>query len=123
MGWVSVGEESVAVDDRTLRHLQLAIGAALSVGESFHLSWWENGIGRTSVWISPSTSIRFRFASAPPSDINPRWVMALRLAASSAAGISVTSDSELQATMSRGQRPVVALREHPGQWGPLASPK
>jgi len=123
MGWISVGEASVAIDDRTLRHLHLAMSAALITGEAFHLSWREEGIGRTSVWISRSSKVKVRYSGPPPTDLNARWVMALRLAASTPAGITVIDESEIPVGFANTQRHVTALRDHSGQWGPLASPK
>lgn len=124
MGWISCGEEaSVAIDDRALRHLHLAISAALATGESFHLSWREPGVGRISVWISRSSTVKVRYSAPPPTDINPRWVMALRLAASTTEGIVLIDESEIPVGFGTTQRHVTALPDHAGRWGPLASPK
>ncbi|MBX0299015.1 ATP-dependent DNA ligase [Cryobacterium sp. 1639] len=58
---------TVLLDDDTLAHLQAVIGAKLRLQQSFHLSWGDpdNAGGcRSTIWVTPSTSLLFRYRSA-----------------------------------------------------------
>jgi hypothetical protein len=84
------GLVKVDFDDRLLAHLQLVIGAKVRRGESFHLSWKDDpsiGDGRTTVWVSPRTSLVYKFYGSKRPVINPAWIEALMHTANSAAGL------------------------------------
>ena len=64
---------TVYFDDWALAHLQVAIGAKLHNGDSFHFSWnndeHDNG-GRCAIWILPGAPLLYTFTDGPwPSSI------------------------------------------------------
>jgi hypothetical protein len=72
----------IGIDDRTLAHLQIVIGARLQARERFFLSWRDHsdvGSGRSSIWIDPSVCLVFRYSDARPVRINREWLDALRV--------------------------------------------
>lgn len=77
-------------DDRTLAHLHRAMLQKLRRGESFHLTWRDDdaiGDGRTTVWITPHTSIVCKL-SGPVGALDPAWVEELVVAANSVGGLT-----------------------------------
>ena len=80
----------IPMDDRALAHLQLVIISKLRRRESFAFSWKDApaaGDGRSSVWIHPEISLRFKFAGSRPPAINQQWVTALTNSANSSSGL------------------------------------
>jgi hypothetical protein len=66
LGRLTYGSSDISVwmADRDLAHLQLVVGMKLGVKESFFVSWRNEpgtGIGRSSLWIAPSTVLRFDY--------------------------------------------------------------
>ena len=86
------GEESLRIDDRTMFHLEIAINAVLAVGDSFSFTWREDpstGRGRTSVWMSRSSSFRIRYDGVELGPINPAWVRVLMVQAGRREGLEI----------------------------------
>lgn len=86
------GTTTVDVDDRSLTHLEIVIGAKLRRSEPFYFSWVDDptvGDGRTVIWVHPSTPLRFRFDGSRRPAINRAWIDALMLVANSTDGLRV----------------------------------
>ena len=73
------GKATLVLDDRPLRHLQLAIMTKLRHGESFTVTvaadHLPSGIGFHSLWISPAIRLEFDYSNprtVPP--VNRAWV-------------------------------------------------
>ena len=99
MGKILYGDSGVEIifDDRAMAHLQLVIGAKLRRGEGFFFSWKDDpssGEGRTSVWISASIAIYFRYSGSRPVAINRKWLEVLTISANSTAGLQYTNEPE-----------------------------
>lgn len=96
MGTLTYDSKVVAtIDDRVLAHLQVVIWAKLRRGESFSFTWNDperNGFGRTSVWLSPSTSIVFDYFGSKMPQINLRWVEVLTKSANSSTGLQLVAE-------------------------------
>ncbi|MGO4782663.1 DUF7882 family protein [Cryobacterium sp. W22_MBD10_FK3] len=99
MGQLSYGSSlSIHLDDRTLAHLQAAIGVKLHNGESFYLSWAtdkEGDSGRSSVWIFPSAPLFYTFVDSRWPGLNPKWVEALVRSANTIEGMTVVPEPGL----------------------------
>jgi len=92
------GDASLRVDDRTLWHLELSIGAVLAVGDSFHFTWREDvsaGIGRTSVWLSPMSRLRYRYKGGDRGALNREWIKALMVQAGKREGLVLLPEPPL----------------------------
>ena len=95
MGTLSYDSQVKATfDDRVLAHLQIVIWAKLRRGEQFAFTWIEpgSGVGRVSVWISPTIPISFQYFGGKSPAINPLWVAALNKAANSPGGLQVVPE-------------------------------
>lgn len=82
----------IQMEDRTLAHLQIVIINKIRRHESFAFSWKDpasSGDGRSTIWIHPMVSLRFKFAGSRPPAINPAWVAALTASANSGSGLHV----------------------------------
>ena len=86
------GTAEVQMEDRVLAHLQIVIISKLRRQESFAFSWKDpasSGDGRSTVWLHPMVSLRFKFSGSRPPSINPSWVSALTASANSGSGLHV----------------------------------
>jgi hypothetical protein len=98
MGQLTYGDAGVVIlfEDRTLRHVQLAIGPKLRRREGFFFSWIDDlefgGGGRSSLWLDHSIPLLFTFGSDYGQKINPEWIEALSRSASSAAGMQLVAE-------------------------------
>jgi hypothetical protein len=99
------GTTELFIDDRTLAHLQIVMLSKLRRHESFAFSWKDSattGDGRSTIWITPTSSLRFRYQGSRTPTPNKAWVTALLAAASSSTGLQVipepaaTTSPELQ---------------------------
>lgn len=85
----------VDLDDRVLAHLQVVISNKLRRGESFVFTWRDDvsvGDGRTSVWLSPSLAITFKYYGSRPPSLNRAWIEALAVTANGPAGLYVVPE-------------------------------
>jgi hypothetical protein len=103
MGYIVYGGEILEfkVDDRVLAHLQIVIINKFRKGESLMLSWREpaeTGDGRTSVWLSPNISLRFKFAGGRAPEVNATWLAALYEAADSGRGLYAVAEPASDST-------------------------
>ncbi|MFM9919734.1 ATP-dependent DNA ligase [Lacisediminihabitans sp. H27-G8] len=88
----------IAFDDRALAHLQVVIVAKLRRHESFQFSWTNSqarGGGRNSIWLSPGSSLLFRYSGNRPILINRSWIDALAASANSGGGLVFTGEVPL----------------------------
>ena len=97
MGKILYGDSGIEVifDDRAMAHLQLVIGAKLRRGESFFFSWKDDvsvGDGRSSIWLSNSIPLYFRYSGSKPVTINREWLEILTMSANSTVGLQFTSE-------------------------------
>lgn len=88
MGTMIYDSVTVEFEDRLLVHLQIVIVQKFRREESFVMSWLNaltDGDGRSSMWMTPTSPVYFRFAGSRVPDIDRQW---LDLLAKSAAGPS-----------------------------------
>jgi hypothetical protein len=89
------GAVEIGFDDRTLAHLSVVIVAKLRRGESMLFSWRDDasvGDGRSSVWLSPSIPLYFKYFGSRPPKINRAWITALTMAANGNQGLHVVPE-------------------------------
>ncbi|MFD5599373.1 hypothetical protein ACFWHR_04895 [Leucobacter sp. NPDC058333] len=99
MGFLFHGRTQYEFDDRTLAHLKIAIAQKLRNQESFFLNWsipTEEGSGRMSIWLSPSSELAFHFQAARAPELNVVWVKVLASLAYSPRGLVVMSEAEAE---------------------------
>lgn len=78
------------VEDRTLAHLEFVIMSKLRRNERFQLTLHhgvERGSGRSSLWISPASSLHFRYAGGRMPTLNRAWLETLMDSANSPQGL------------------------------------
>lgn len=97
MGKILYGDSGIEVifDDRAMAHLQLVIGAKLRRGESFFFSWKDDvsvGDGRSSIWLSSSIPLYFRYNGSKPVTINREWLEILTMSANSTVGLQFSAE-------------------------------
>jgi len=95
MGSLTYDGTSVDFDDRMLAHLQVVIVQKFRAGESFLMSWLDPqkiGDGRSSIWLTPSAPMHFKFAGSRAPAIDREWLDALRVSADSGLGLVVTDE-------------------------------
>ena len=93
MGLLMYGSppESFDLDDRTLAHVEIVTLAKLRRNESFGLSIERADGGRSTVWVSPSSTLQFRFDSATH-EINRQWLDELIDSANTTAGMRIVPE-------------------------------
>jgi hypothetical protein len=82
MGYLYYGNNShaIEIDDRPLAHLKITILTLLRAGRSVAFTFDRplcDGSGRETLWISPSSEIRFRFNGNRVSSINETWLRSI----------------------------------------------
>lgn len=97
MGFLYYGNNSYAIEiaDRPLAHLKIAILSALRAGRSVAFCFdraVDIGSGRETLWISPSTEIRFRFHGSRIPQINEEWLRTIMLTADTATGLRLVPE-------------------------------
>jgi hypothetical protein len=95
MGWMKYDGLTVEFDDRVLAHLQVVIMLRFRAGEPFPLSWMDSqavGHGRSSMWMSPTFPVYFKFRGSRPPAIDPQWLERYRKAAESSVGLIVVDE-------------------------------
>ncbi|GAA4351732.1 ATP-dependent DNA ligase [Microbacterium rhizosphaerae] len=78
------------IDDRLLLHLQIVIGTKLRRGEAFPFTWKDDaslGGGRTTVWVSASSTLIYRYHGSRMPSVNSQWLEALMTTANSPGGL------------------------------------
>ncbi|MBF4552103.1 ATP-dependent DNA ligase [Pseudoclavibacter sp. RFBJ3] len=97
MGFMYYGSQGheLEIDDRPLLHLKVALLSMLRAGHSvaFSMSRPANqGSGRETLWISPTTDLRFRFIGGRLPAINDDWVRAIIASANSPTGMRICQE-------------------------------
>lgn len=80
------GGISLAIDDRTLSHLQVVIINKLRRRESFTFTWDDGGT-QTVCWIGQSVPLEFVYSGNRQPALNRGWLELLALSANSNAGL------------------------------------
>ena len=80
------GGISLAVDDRTMAHLQVVIINNLRRRESF-TNTWDDRAQQTVCWIGPSIAIEFVYSGNRRPALNRAWLEVLALSANSNGGL------------------------------------
>ncbi|WP_238476306.1 ATP-dependent DNA ligase [Agromyces mariniharenae] len=80
------GGISLAVDDRTMAHLQVVIINKLRRRESFTFTW-DDGAQQTVCWIGPSIAIEFVYSGNRRPALNRAWLELLALSANANSGL------------------------------------
>lgn len=99
------GDAAIDMDDRVLAHLQVVMIAKMRRSESFSFSWEygrETGGGRTTIWIHPSMSLRFRYTGSRVPELNRAWLEELSVLANSANGLRVVPEPAPEPTPATG---------------------
>ena len=105
----------VQMEDRTLAHLQIVIINKLRRQESFAFSWKEsaaNGDGRSTIWIHPTVSLRFKFQGGRPPALNQAWLAALSMSINSSGGLQLVPEPFDQTSATPSARRETALAKH-----------
>lgn len=87
----------VEIEDRALAHLRTVICDKLRRGERFLFTWPDDqslGGGRTSVWVTPPSSLVFKFHGSRPPRLNRNWLAVLAAAANTPAGLHMLAEPE-----------------------------
>ncbi|WP_426182138.1 ATP-dependent DNA ligase [Microbacterium sp. TWP3-1-2b2] len=88
---------AASFDDRVLAHLQHVIWAKLRRGEPFPFTWTDPtraGLGRTSVWLTPSAPLSFQYFGSRSPRLNLAWIDALTKSANSPAGLLLVPEPD-----------------------------
>lgn len=97
MGFLYYGNNSYAIniDDRPLAHLKIAILSMLRAGKSVAFSFdraTDLGSGRETLWISPSSDVRFLFHGSRAPRINEQWVRSIIASSNAATGMRLVTE-------------------------------
>jgi len=95
MGFLVYGAHAVeiAVDDRSLAHLQVVITAKLRRSETFILTLeGGEGLGRRVLWIAPAIPLMFRYSGSRPPALNKHWLEDMISHANTMAGLFVSPE-------------------------------
>lgn len=80
----------IALDDRTMAHLQAVIASKLRRGEGFFLNWRDEiGGGRSAAWIAPDIPMLFAYESTKNIELNRQWLEAMTMGANSNGGLQL----------------------------------
>lgn len=84
----------VSIDDRILAHLQIVIGAKLRRGESFYFSWKDpdRPIEHETLWLTPNTSLHYKYHESRLPTINRAWVVALAATSNAGGGLHLVAE-------------------------------
>ena len=97
MGTLIYGpDHEIAFDDRTLSHLQIAMGLKLRRREGFFLTWSGDAAGtrrRCSAWIDPAIPLLFLYEDTAPTPINRDWLEQLTESSNSSRGLQVLEET------------------------------
>jgi hypothetical protein len=86
---------TINMEDRTLAHLQIVIGAKLRRGECFPFRWQAAeslGGGINSLWMAPGVSLHFKYFGSRPPHINGAWIDVLAASSNSDAGLQLVAE-------------------------------
>lgn len=97
MGFLHYGQSdfTIAIEDRTLAHVKVVILTLLRDGQSvaFTLAHpMSDGSGRETIWITPSSELRFQFLGSRPPRLNTAWIAEMLRVAAGQSGLHVTDE-------------------------------
>lgn len=97
MGLIHYGRADFAIDidDRTLAHLKVVILTLLRSGQGVAFTFnhrMNEGYGRETIWISPSTDLRFQFFGSRVPQLNRKWIEEMLRSATGSTGLIVTEE-------------------------------
>jgi hypothetical protein len=87
---------SVDFDDRLLAHMQIVIVQKFRRNEPVVVSWLDplaQGDGRSSMWMTPSLPVYFKFGGSRVPAVNREWFNTLRASADHSTGLIVTTEA------------------------------
>jgi len=108
MGTLTYDGLVVHIDDRVLSHVQIVVVQKLRRGESFLMSWRDSdtvGDGRSSIWLSDSIPLYFKFSGGHTPLINRDWIEQLSRSADSSRGLVIMSESDASEQPAQNLRP------------------
>lgn len=82
---------SFEIDDRALAHVEMVALAKLRRSEGFALSLDDESGGRTTIWISASSTLQFTFVGPRP-EINRAWLDVLIDSANAPSGMRIVPE-------------------------------
>lgn len=105
MGYLYYGDDSypIEIEERALAHLKVALLTLLRANKSVAFTFSRpvsEGSGRDTLWISPTTNIRFHFHGNRPPRINEAWVRAMIETANTPSGLRLLTEQEVAETAS-----------------------
>ncbi|MCS5718761.1 ATP-dependent DNA ligase [Herbiconiux sp. CPCC 205763] len=94
MGTLHYGQSgfSIEIDDRALAHLKVVILTLLRNGQSIAFSFahpTSEGSGRETIWITPTSDIRFHFLGSRAPQLNRAWIDAMLSRADGSTGLQL----------------------------------
>jgi hypothetical protein len=95
MGTMVHGNMSVDFEDRLLTHLQIVLVQRFRRNEPLIISWLDAtsvGDGRSSMWMTPTLPVYFKFAGSRVPTIDPDWLRTLSDSAASSSGLILTTE-------------------------------
>ncbi|ROQ30998.1 hypothetical protein EDF46_3510 [Frondihabitans sp. PhB188] len=98
MGTLRYGGHAIPMNDRTLLHVQIIVGAKLRHGESTFLSWRPKTgeTRRSSIWVSPGIPMAFLFDGSHLGSVNRAWLEAMSASGSTGVDLQIMEEVELQ---------------------------
>jgi len=108
MGTLTYDGLVVHFDDRVLSHVQIVVVAKLRRNESFLMSWRDSdavGDGRSSIWLSDSIPLYFKFSGGHTPLINRDWIEQLSRSADSVRGLVIMSEHDALLQLPQNLRP------------------
>ena len=101
MGFLYYGNNSYAVqiEDRPLAHLKIVLLSLLRAGTSVAFCFDRSvdiGSGRETLWISPSTEIRFRFNGSRAPRINEQWLQLIIATEDTSTGLRLVAEPVIE---------------------------
>jgi hypothetical protein len=117
MGTLFYGTDNygMELDDRALAHLKVALLTLLRAQQSVALTIARpvsQGSGRDTMWITPTTDLRFHFSGNRPPRINETWVRAIISTANTPSGMRLPAENEVGQAAQPSQQ---AQRTQPAQ--------
>jgi hypothetical protein len=117
MGTLFYGTDNygMELDDRALAHLKVALLTLLRAQQSVALTIARpvsQGSGRDTMWITPTTDLRFHFSGNRPPRINETWVRAIISTANTPSGMRLPAENEVGQAAQPSQQ---AQRSRPTQ--------
>jgi hypothetical protein len=100
MGTLFYGARRTAIemDDQTLAHLQMVAITKLRRNEPFAVSWRDDpkvGDGRSTIWITSSTDLHFKYAGSRPPIIEKERLEEMAAAAHTTLGVHLDVEASL----------------------------